>query len=107
MDSKLILVVIGVIAMVCGSSEALTCYMCVSGTGSECLDPFKSDGVVTCRNATTCTKMWSSISGKIVTVAPLYHSHSTLLMPKATLCPIKVTYNLSFHFISFIELQKR
>ena len=63
MDSKLILVVIGVIATTLGLSEAVTCYNCSSDIDRRCLDPFNSNGVPTCRGA-SCGKGWASMSGR-------------------------------------------
>jgi hypothetical protein len=65
MDSKLILVVIGVIATAFGRSEAITCYKCDSVTVSNCKDPFNSDGVEKCEQSNTvaCYKTYKSVSG--------------------------------------------
>src|SRR6218665_1716288 len=63
MDSRLILVVIGVIAMAFGRSEAVTCYSCTSETDSRCLDPFNSRGVRTCQGV-SCAKGRATESGK-------------------------------------------
>lgn len=67
MDSRLILVVIGVIAMAIGRSEAISCYACNSVTDNRCLDPFNSNGVSKCQGA-TCTKAWATSSGVTVVI---------------------------------------
>jgi hypothetical protein len=66
MDSTLILVVIGVIAMTFGRSEALDCYQCASTTAdsSYCRDPFNSTGVTTVPCTTNCFKSFVSASGQ-------------------------------------------
>jgi len=66
MDSKLILVVIGVVAAAFGCSEAVTCYSCSSekDNGTWCLDPFNSRGVKTCQG-TSCAKAWATASGRL------------------------------------------
>src|SRR6218665_3989499 len=79
MDSRLIFVVIGVIAMAFGRSEAITCYSCESTSDSKCLDPFKSEGVNTCQGA-TCTKGWVNALGMVIILfLSLHHSQPTLI----------------------------
>src|SRR6218665_2648615 len=79
MDSRLILVVIGVIAMAFGRSEAIKCYQCSSFTDSRCLDPFNSNGVATCQGG-GCIKGWSTSSSRSITLVLVYHSHAILLI---------------------------
>ena len=69
MDSKLILVVIGVIATVIGLSEAIICYEC-SNDDTDCQDPFNPDGVLTCNNplASSCRKTWVSYSSRTIII---------------------------------------
>lgn len=66
MDSKMILVVvIGVIAVMIGHSEAITCYSCISINSTNCLDSFKADGIRLCQGA-ACVKGKGTESGVTV-----------------------------------------
>jgi len=88
MDSKLILVVIGVIATVPGRSEAITCFYC-SGD-SKCSDPFNFRAVETCEGV-VCAKAWTTSSRRWITFLSLNHSHPIPLTPYSTAHLIKPT----------------
>lgn len=81
MNSKMILVVIGVFATSFVWSEAISCYLCSDGIEGPCMDPFKADKVAKCTNAASCTKFTGKNSGKRITCVTLYHSHLTLSIP--------------------------
>jgi hypothetical protein len=61
MDSRLILVVIGVIALAFGRSEAIDCYSCSSSptNNTYCRDPFSSTDVGT-TPCVACRKRWTT-----------------------------------------------
>lgn len=89
MDSRLIFVVIGVIVTTFGLSEAISCYMCAGGTGSDytggadtknCMDPFNKKDIAICSNAALCVKMSGTVSGRRITYVHLYNSHPTISM---------------------------
>jgi hypothetical protein len=68
MDSKMILVVvIGVIAVMIVRSDAINCYSCISVNSTNCLDPFKADGIRTCQGA-ACVKGKGTESGVTVVI---------------------------------------
>lgn len=71
MDSKLMLVVIGVAALAFGHSEAIKCYSCSSETEANCRDPFNSYKVPTCTGG-TCTTGWANLSGVTAVVRACY-----------------------------------
>src|SRR6218665_4225718 len=89
MNSRPILVLIGVTAMAIGLSEAIKCYACTSDN-SNCQDPFNSADVQTCDNTNmlSCRKSWFKNSSRTLAFLQLYHSHPALL----------ISYSVAHHY---------